>query len=179
MAGELNLVSSVTVSSDVSYVDLTGTDATYDIYRVVIHNARVNNTSGGGWRMRWLVSSSPEPGNNHYTQWASHTGAGDFQWYGLATDYRYSGNDLMYIGDGSSDTGESFNGVIDLYKTHDSDSEGRFLVETLGTSTGGDLYAFKGGGYRKAKQAYNGVRIFVASYDIASGTFSLYGYNYS
>ena len=134
MADELNLVSSVTVTSDVSYVDLTGIDATYDIYRVVVHNARPNNTSGGGWRMRWLVSSSPETGNNHFTQWASHTGAADFQWYGLATDYRYSGNDLMYIGDGSSDTGESFNGVIDLYKTHDSDSEGRFLVimATLG-----------------------------------------------
>lgn len=179
MAGELNLITSTTVTSDVSYVDLTGTDATYDIYRVIVHNARPNNTSGNSWRMRWLVSGSAETGDQYFTQFNTQYATGDFNWAGVAVDYRYNGANQFYLGNGSSDTGESFNGTFDLYKTSDSDSEGRILIESFGANSAGNLEIYKGGGYRKAKQSYNGVRIYVESYSIASGTFSLYGYNYS
>jgi len=179
MAGELILVNSTTVTSDVSSVTLTGIDTTYDIYKVLITNARPNNTSGNSWRMRWIVGGSPETGNNYFTQTPRHVATADFQWYGVATDYRYSGATLMYIGDGSSDTGECYNANINLYKAYDNDSEARWDVETTGTNSSGDLVASKGGGYRKAKQTCTGVQIFVDSYDIASGYFGLYGYNYS
>lgn len=179
MAGELILVNSTTVTSDVSSVSLTGIDTTYDIYKVLITNARGNNTSANSWRMRWIVGGSPETGNTYYTQWDMHYGTGDFTWVGLATDYRYNGNDLMYIGDGSSDTGESYNANINLYKAYDNDSEARWDIEQSGANSGGSLIAIKGGGYRKAKQTCTGVQIFIDSYSIASGFFGLYGYNYS
>jgi hypothetical protein len=102
MAGELNLVSSTTVTSSVASVELTGIDATYDIYKLVITNARSVNVAGAGWRLRWLVSGSPETGTDHYTQLMYHYGASDFTWSGVATDYRYSGNNLMYIGVGGA-----------------------------------------------------------------------------
>ena len=38
MAGELNLVSSTTVTSILASVELTGIDTTYDIYKLVITN---------------------------------------------------------------------------------------------------------------------------------------------
>ena len=156
MAGELNLVSSTTVTSDVASVSLTGIDTTYDIYKVLITNARGNNVAANSWRMRWIVGGSPETGNNYFSQWFRHYGTVDFQYNGLATDYRYSGNTLMYLGEGGADTGESFN-----------------------ANASGDLLAIKGGGYRKAKQTCTGVQIFVDSYSIASGFFGLFGYNYS
>ena len=177
---QLNLITSTTVTSDVASVSLTGIDATYDIYKVIIFNARSNNVAGGSWRGRWLVSGSPETGNTYYTQWYRFrytSASNDMIYGGLATDYRYNGNTLMYFGDAGADTGECFNSKIDLYKAYDNDSEGRFGVETLGTKNNGELEVAKGGGYRKAKQQYNGIQIFVDSYSIASGTFSLYGYN--
>jgi len=179
MAGELILVNSTTVTSDVSSVTLTGIDTTYDIYKVLITNARPNNTSGNSWRMRWIVGGSPEIGNNYFTQYASHNAVNNFQWSGLTTDPRYSGNTLMYIGDGSSDTGECYNANINLYKAYDNNSEARWDIEQTSTNSGGNLIANKGGGYRKAKQTCTGVQIFVDSYSIASGFFGLYGYNYS
>ena len=179
MAGELNLVSSTTVTSDVASVSLTGIDTTYDIYKVLITNARGNDVSANSWRMRWIVGGSPETGNDYYTQWFRHYGTIDFQWNGLATDYRYSGNNLMYLGEGGADTGESYNANINLYKAYDNDSEARWDIEQSGANASGDLLAIKGGGYRKAKQTCTGVQIFVDSYSIASGFFGLYGYNYS
>tara|TARA_B100001939_G_scaffold346838_1_gene366705 strand:- start:1991 stop:2530 length:540 start_codon:yes stop_codon:yes gene_type:complete len=179
MAGELNLVSSTTVTSSVASVELTGIDTTYDIYKLVITNARAVNVAGAGWRLRWLVSGSAETGNNHFTQLMYHYGASDFTWSGIATDYRYSGNNQMYIGVGGADTGECYNANINLYKAYDSDSEGRFDCESSGTDASGNLIACKGGGYRKSKQSYNGVHIYCDGYNIASGFFGLYGYNYS
>ena len=179
MSGELNLVSSTTVTSDTASVSLTGIDSTYDIYKLLITNARGNNVAANSWRMRWLVSSSPETGNNYYTQWFRHYGVSDFTWNGLATDYRYSGNDLMYLGEGGADTGECFNANINLYKAYDSDSEARWDIEHSATDASGNMVAIKGGGYREAKQSCNGITIFVDSYSIASGFFGLYGYNYS
>tara|TARA_S200002703_G_scaffold31981_1_gene27950 strand:- start:380 stop:928 length:549 start_codon:yes stop_codon:yes gene_type:complete len=177
---QLNLVSSTTVTSNVASVSLTGIDATYDIYRIIIFNARPDDVAGNSWQARWLVSGSPETGNTYYTQWYRFRYSSvqdDVLYGGLATDYRYNGNTVIYLGDGSGDTNECFNSKIDLYKAYDSDSEGRLGIESLGTSSSNTPQVAKGGSYRKAKQQYNGLQIFCSGYNIASGTFSLYGYN--
>ena len=179
MSGELILVNSTTVTSDVAYVSLTGIDTTYDIYKVIITNARANNTSGNSWRMRWIVGGSAETGNQYLTQLANHYAHGDFQWAGVAVDYRYNGANQLYIGNGSSGTGESYNANINLYKAYDNDSEARFDVESSGTNLNSEMESFKGGGYRKAKQTCTGVYLYCEGYSIASGFFGLYGYNYS
>ena len=173
----LTLINTQTITSPVSSVSITGIDATYPIYRVIVYNARI--ASGSGWQMRWLVGGTPETGNNHYSQWHRlryQANNNDILYGGIATDYRYSGNDRMYIGDGGVNTGDFYSAKIDLYKAYDSDSEGRFALESIGSVA--ELRSFKGGGYRKAKQQYNGIQIF-SSVNIESGTFNLYGYDIS
>ena len=173
MAGNLIKIDEQIVTSAVSSVDLGGAnwDSSYDVYKVVISNLKID-TDTVGVVFRYLDTSDNPITVSSYavafkvlkanTTFENAYGSGTFSY---VTD--------LYIG---NDTGESANLVMYLFNSNDASEYSFHTLEGAYLSQLANLKGQQGGGVLKQTSATKGVRIFLgASGNIDEGKFTLYG----
>ena len=168
MAGSLVLIDSITASNSAT-VSLGGSDwdSSYNVYMVEYNNV-VADTDAQYFRIRVLKSSSADTTSNYdqaYKKFDSTTSAGDRS----ATSQAYWETEEL-----GTATQEQNNGVVYLFNFNET--EWSFItVEESTFNTAQQLTGRQGGAVHKVASASNGIQFYMASGNIASGEFKLYG----
>jgi len=168
MAGSLVLLDSETASSSAS-ISLGGSDwdSSYDVYMVEYNNV-VAGTDAEYFRIRVLKSSSADITSNYdqaYKKLESTTSFADRSDTNLA---------YWYTEELGTSTQEQNNGILYLFNFNAS--EYSFIsVEESTLNSGGTLTGRQGGAVHTVASASNGIQFYMASGNIASGEFKLYG----
>ena len=161
-------VSTTTVSSAVAYVDVIGT-TTDDVYTLVFDNVQPASDATQ-LICRVLVSSSPDTTSNYDRAWKSFSATGsNSALYGANESFTY-----ISAGQTGTATQENNSGVLQLFNFNNASEPSFVNVRGIGRNYNGTLVGILGGWVNTVTQSCNGLRIFFASGNIASGTFTLY-----
>ena len=168
MAGSLIKIDEEIVSSAVASVTLTGIDSTYDVYQVVASNI-VPASDNQETRIRVGTGGTPDSDSEYdmaykvfesNTSFTSHFEVNQTSWRGVR------------IGTG---TGEAGNLIIYCFNFSNA-SEYSFITQEEVTFTSQPhLASFTGGAVHTVAEANDSISFHMASGNIASGTFTLYG----
>ena len=168
MAGSLVKIDEEIVSSATASVTLTGIDSTYDVYMFVTNNVHSAN-DGVNPFLRFTASGTEDSSANY-----------DYSFENLRTDTSY-GNEIetneneINLDNLGNATGEAFNCVIYLFNFNNSRQYSFMTLEGANINSGGVFKGRQGGAVLTVAQATDGVKFFMSSGDIDSGTFKLYG----
>jgi len=170
MAGSLIKLQETIISSSTSSVTLGDTywDSSYDVYMVRI-NALVP-ASDSNLSARFTVSGTPDTSSNY-----------DRAAYDLRSDVNFANitianqNNIQLASTGSA-TNEMGNGIFYLFNFNNA-SEYSFMTNEESTihPTNGAVRGRQGGAVLTVAQATDGIQFFMASGNINSGQFVLYG----
>jgi len=166
--GQLLQVATETVTSAVAYVDLIGT-TTDDVYMVAFNNVQpVSDATQLICRV--LTSSSPDTSSNYDRAWKSYKATGTFG------NQAGTNESFTYISGGQAGTGtsETNQGILYLYNFNNSSEYSFVTVEGTNIDYNQVLVGIMGGWVHTVSQSCNGLRMFFATGNIASGTFTLY-----
>jgi hypothetical protein len=169
MAGSLKKIAETTVSSAVASVTLTGIDSTYDVYMLKFFDV-VPSTDGQSLYCRVLESGTPNTTANY--DWADKYLQVNTTFANEAQTNNTQWNWQPAIG---SATNESGQGIVYLFNFNNASEYSFFTKEMTYIRSDGNLKGGQGGGVFTSASSCNGVSIFMASGNIASGTFTLYG----
>ena len=168
MPGSLVKIAETTVSSAVASVTLTGIDSTYDVYKVVASNI-VPASDSQAIRIRVGTGGTPDSDSEYdmaYKVFESNTGFGDH-----AEVNQTSWRGVTY----GTGTGEAGNLIIYCFNFSNA-SEYSFITQEEVTYTNTPhLASFTGGAVHTVAEANDSISFHMASGNIASGTFKLYG----
>lgn len=181
MAGSLIKIDEYSVSSAVASVTIgggssgssglnTAMDSTYDVYVVTVKNLKPVTNQVYPY-MRFTVSGSPQAtaeydyGDKNIKQAAAFSNmANSNQTAFLILSEQ--------IGTG---TEEEFNAIFYIYNSNLSGEFTYMTQETTGFDHNGNLLGSQGGGVYTVQNLVDGANFFMASGNIASGDFVLYG----
>ena len=168
MPGSLVLIQETTVSSATASVTLTGIDSTYDVYKVVASNI-VPASDSQAIRIRVGTGGTPDSDSEYdmaYKVFESNTSFGNH-----AEVNQTSWRGVTY----GTGTGEAGNLIIYCFNFSNA-SEYSFITQEEVTYTNTPhLASFTGGAVHTVAEANNSISFHMASGNIASGTFKLYG----
>ena len=168
MAGSLIKIAETTVTSAVASVTLTGIDSTYDVYMVRFNNF-TPSVDGQQARIRFTVSGTPDTSFNY-----------DYAFKDLRADTTFgnvsnTNNDYGILDGLGTGTSESGNGIMYLFNFNNA-SEYSFITNENTFYTATPIARGRTGGQvLTVAQAKDGIQFYMASGNIASGTFTLYG----
>ena len=173
MPGSLIKIDEEIVSSAVSSVTLGGAnwDNSYDVYKVVVSNV-VTDTDTQALIFRHLdTSNNPITSANYDVAFKVLRTDTTFEnGYGTGVTFAFIVDN--YIG---TATGEVANAVLYLFNSNNASEYTFHTVESTYRNNTGVLRGAQGGGVLDSAVATKGVSIFMASGNIASGRFSIYG----
>ena len=166
----LNLISTTTVSSSASTVDITsGIDSTYKRYVLQYTNVHV---SGDGTTMygKLYVDGSVTTGNDYvYGAIGRHSGSSTITWQSTGnSSFRYN----YEIG---NDNDQSMNGSITLFDPSNTTFTTSFLIENVDHQSDDRMSVAHVGGRVNQTGAVTGIQFDPSTGNIDSGTFKLYG----
>lgn len=168
MAGQLIQVATETVSSAVASVTLTGIDSD-DVY-MVAYSDIAPSTDTADLRIRVIKADGNEDSssNNLAYAWKRLRAGSTFanvsgQTSGLTIDNALGTN-----------TGEVGNAILYIYNANNSSEYTFFTNETVRITYVPELYGNEGGFVNQVAQQVTGVKFYMGSGNIASGTFTLY-----
>ena len=166
----LNLISTTTVSSSDSTVDITsGIDSTYKRYVLQYTNVHV---SGDGTTMygKLYVDGSVTTGNDYvYGAIGRHSGSSTITWQSTGnSSFRYN----YEIG---NDNDQSMNGSITLFDPSNTTFTTSFYIENVDHQSDDRMSVAHVGGRVNQTGAVTGIQFDPSTGNIDSGTFKLYG----
>ena len=166
----LNLISTTTVSSSASTVDITsGIDSTYKRYVLQYTNVHV---SGDGTTMygKLYVDGSVTTGNDYvYGAIGRHSGSSTITWQSTGnSSFRYN----YEIG---NDNDQSMNGSITLFDPSNTPFTTSFYIENVDHQSDDRMSVAHVGGRVNQTGAVTGIQFDPSTGNIDSGTFKLYG----
>ena len=166
----LNLISTTTVSSSASTVDITsGIDSTYKRYVLQYTNVHV---SGDGTTMygKLYVDGSVTTGNDYvYGAIGRHSGSSTITWQSTGnSSFRYN----YEIG---NDNDQSMNGSITLFDPSNTTFTTSFYIENVDHQSDDRMSVAHVGGRVNQTGAVTGIQFDPSTGYIDSGTFKLYG----
>ena len=166
----LNLISTTTVSSSSSTVDITsGIDDTYKRYVLQYTNVHV---SGDGTTMygKLYVDGSVTTGNDYvYGAIGRHSGSSTITWQSTGnSSFRYN----YEIG---NDNDQSMNGSITLFDPSNTTFTTSFYIENVDHQSDDRMSVAHVGGRVNQTGAVTGIQFDPSTGNIDSGTFKLYG----
>ena len=166
----LNLISTTTVSSSSSTVDITsGIDNTYKRYVLQYTNVHV---SGDGTTMygKLYVDGSVTTGNDYvYGAIGRHSGSSTITWQSTGnSSFRYN----YEIG---NDNDQSMNGSITLFDPSNTTFTTSFYIENVDHQSDDRMSVAHVGGRVNQTGAVTGIQFDPSTGNIDSGTFKLYG----
>ena len=170
MAGSLIKIDEVILSGAVSSVTLGASDwdSSYDVYMVKYNNVKCD-TDAKYFRIRVTKSSSADTTSNYdqaYKKLDSTTTFGNRS----NTNQTYWETEEL-----GTSTQEQNNGVLYLFNFNNASEYSFITVEESTFNTAQQLTGRQGGAVHTVASASNGIQFLMASGNIASGTFSLYG----
>ena len=179
MAGALIKIDEFTVSSGVASVIIGGgtsgssglnvsIDSTYDVYMVKYNNVECD-TDAQYFRIRVTKSSSADTTSNYdqaYKKLDSTTTFGNRS----NTNQTYWETEEL-----GTSTQEQNNGVLYLFNFNNASEYSFITVEESTFNTAQQLTGRQGGAVHTVASASDGIQFLMASGNIDSGTFSLYG----
>ena len=170
----LNLLSTTTISSGTSTVDMTGMDSTYVNYKIVgsqIHPATDNVALNG----RVIIGGSAQTGSDYpyVNHFIKHSGTPS---HVLNSSSDATSWKLTY-GLAGNATNENLSFEMDVYNPSDTSLYKTFTTISTGLDKdGGDIYMnINGAAYRGSTSAITGVQFFMSSGNIDSAVFKIYG----
>ena len=170
MAGSLIKIDEEIVSSATNSVSLTGIDSTYDVYKVVYNNLKVDGDGTVKIRIRFEESGTPNTTANYDR--ASKFLRTAVSFGNLSNTNQTSFNTDANIGNA---TGEHQNKVFYIFNANNS-SEFTFMTEeATQVASSGELSGQQGGGVFTVTSAVNGINFFTSAGNINSAVFTLYG----
>ena len=168
MAGSLVLIQETTVSSATASVTLTGIDSTYNVYTV--HFSNVECTTDNQPLYFRVTTSGTADSDSEYDYAMK-----EFKSYGNFSDSGYTNQTQQYITYIGTPTQEQANGVLNLFNFSNASGHSFYTIENLNLNSISKLSGAQGGGVHTVAEANDGVSFYMASGNIDSGTFSLYG----
>ncbi len=171
MAGSFNLISSVSVSSAVSSVTLTGIDTTFDVYQIVANNIR----PASAYQLEARVTKSGSAQSDTEYDWAYkgiYTG-------GTFINEGESNKDSFFIYNGYEETTATGRGnglVMWLFNFPNASKFSYFTIEQSYSHSTGAIAGNQGGCVHTVASASDGVQfIWDNSINFEQGEFKLYG----
>ena len=170
--GQKTLLSTTTVSSSVSAVDITSNiDSTYARYEITVDNFSCV-THAASLRGRFFTSGSVETSNNY--RWIYQYEANNNS--DTSRNRENSAGDYFQILDEVREVvAEPGHFVVNFYSP--SDSNAHTYADWIGTYSrnGGATVKITGAAQHNQAQAQDGIRFYMSSGNIDSGVFKLYG----
>lgn len=169
-AGMMQLIQTISASNDATIDFTTGIDSTYDTYVVKIVN--LNSASDDvNLRIRVLISGTPETGASDYAYDILRVTAG------TVTSSNSNSDSILIMTTGGigSNAGRSYSGSFEFYNPSSTSEQKHFIGKGVYTRANGVQQMDSFGGRYTDTVAFDGIRIFLSSGNIASGEFSLYG----
>ena len=170
MAGSLILIEEVTASSD-GFVLLNPLNSTYDVYKVIFENV-VPATDNVKLHARFQNGSGDVQSSNYDF---AHT---VIKMYGSNFDNDTAQGASAFeltdqeLGTGTQQTG---NGVMYLFNTSNTGEYSFYTLESVCIDDNGNMFGNQGGGVLEVAEAHTAIKFYMASGNIASGVFKLYG----
>ena len=175
MAGSLVLLHSVTASSSATVtLGTTDWDNSYDVYMVVFNDV-TPATDDVDMNMRFTKTADNSVDSSSNYDYAAKLikTYNAFENNGEPNDDKFllTGQEL------GTGTGETANGVMYLFNFNDASEYSAYTIEMTCLDDSAHLHGSQGAGALTVAQATNGVQFYMASGNIASGEFKLYGLN--
>tara|TARA_R100000152_G_C6773729_1_gene201196 strand:- start:1712 stop:2296 length:585 start_codon:yes stop_codon:yes gene_type:complete len=170
-AGQLELLRTQTISSNVSAVEFTSLqESIYKVHLLTLHKVEsdadnkaieigLSNDSG----------SSYETSNYHWA-WMYMKSNGTF-----TEKTNTSGGDFTIVQNIGNNTAENFGGYVYLYNLGESSQYSNVTWHGTGMTQDPDYISVYGSGTYHVAETVNALRIKFSSDNVASGVFSLYG----
>tara|TARA_B100000029_G_C17523442_1_gene940785 strand:+ start:1090 stop:1602 length:513 start_codon:yes stop_codon:yes gene_type:complete len=167
MASSLVLIDSATASDSAS-ISLTGIDSTYNVYMVKYNNV-VAGTDSEYFRIRVTKSGSADTTWNYDQAYKKLDASTSF------SDRSNTNQSYWETEELGTSTQEQNNGVLYLFNFNESSEWSFITVEESTFNTAQQLTGRQGGGVHTVSSASDGIQFYMASGNIASGEFKLYG----
>ena len=168
MAGKLVQVSTATVSSPVSSVQLLGIDSD-DVYMVVTNNVKM--AGAVDLPMRFTIGGTADSTTSYKYAFKRARAVSSF------TDGNSTGFSAFDFSVGTGGTNDRENGIFYIYNANSSSKYTTVTAEVVSTSDGtASLQSSFGGGVFVKNDSVNGVEFVdnAGSTNISKGTFTLY-----
>ena len=166
----LNLISTTTVSSSASTVDITsGIDSTYKRYVLQYTNVHVSS-DGAQLYGKFYVDGTITSGSDYiYGAIGRHSGGSDITW-------QSTGNaSFRFNYDVGSDNDQATNGSITLFDPSNTTFTTSFYIENVDHQSDDRMSVAHVGGRVNQTGAVTGIQFDPSTGNIDSGTFKLYG----
>ena len=169
MAGSLILIDSVTASNSAT-VSLGGSDwdSSYDVY-MVIYDKIICDTDQKNFQIRVLKSSSADTTSNYDQAYKKLDSTTSFPTRQNENQAYWSTEEL------GTSTQVQNNGVLYLFNFNNGSEYSFITLEESSFNSLSQSTGRQGGGVHTVASASNGIQFFMASGNIASGEFKLYG----
>ena len=169
MSGSLVLIDSATASNS-STVSLGGSDwdSSYNVYMVEYNNV-VADTDAQYFRIRVLKSSSADTTSNYDQAYKKLDSTTSFPTRQNENQAYWSTEEL------GTSTQVQNNGVLYLFNFNNGSEYSFITLEESSFNSLSQSTGRQGGGVHTVASASNGIQFFMASGNIASGEFKLYG----
>jgi hypothetical protein len=169
VSGSLVLIDSATASNS-STVSLGGSDwdSSYDVY-MVIYDKIICDTDQKNFQIRVLKSSSADTTSNYDQAYKKLDSTTSFPTRQNENQAYWSTEEL------GTTTQEQNNGVLYLFNFNNGSEYSFITLEESSFNSSSQLTGRQGGGVHTVASASNGIQFFMASGNIASGEFKLYG----
>ena len=165
-------ITQTVISGSPATVDFTtGIDDTYDLYMVVLQNV-VPATDATDLYMR-LSSASSWITTGSYFQAFAYPNASTGGAWSIAAGQAFIGIGIS-LGTG---TGESYNGHIIFYNMRDTSSHKHMFLNSSVRNSSPNIVGRFGACSVNSQAALDGIRFYMASGNLSSGTITLYGMN--
>jgi hypothetical protein len=168
MAGSLIKIEEIVISSATGSVILNPIDSTYDVYMITVNNF-APTTDGATPIFRVTKGGTAQTGGDY-----------DYAVKQLRTDATFGNNyeaniDSFKVNDVGTGTGEVANMVLYLFNFPNASEYSFITQETTQISSSGLHRGRQGSAVHTVASASDGMEFKMASGNIASGTFTLYG----
>ena len=169
MSGSLVLIDSATASNS-STVSLGGSDwdSSYDVY-MVIYDKIICDTDQKNFQIRVLKSSSADTTSNYDQAYKKLDSTTSFPTRQNENQAYWSTEEL------GTSTQVQNNGVLYLFNFNNGSEYSFISLEESSFNSLSQSTGRQGGGVHTVASASNGIQFFMASGNIASGEFKLYG----
>lgn len=169
MSGSLVLIDSATASNS-STVSLGGSDwdSSYDVY-MVIYDKIICDTDQKNFQIRVLKSSSADTTSNYDQAYKKLDSTTSFPTRQNENQAYWSTEEL------GTSTQVQNNGVLYLFNFNNGSEYSFITLEESSFNSLSQSTGRQGGGVHTVASASNGIQFFMASGNIASGEFKLYG----
>ena len=169
----LALISTTTVSSGVSEVDITsGIDSTYKNYKLIVNDLHPATDASTVRVLFFSSDGSPDTGSVY--KYGVYGGQDNSDSVNLITetgsDFRILANEM-----GGGETYESASFILDIFNPSGTTFHKNIKSNFNANQQAGALSTYFGGCLYQRTSAITGIRVKMASGNIDSGTFKLYG----